>query len=336
MLTERNHGVLPLERDFVASSLTRTKHSITRTVKDESSKTTVQIPNLSIGASRMELLCFLQEFNRASTIMGWSTGPIIFEKFPMHLQGTDLDIWLSTAKPFIETVANFHLCVYRLKRTKFLDDSYNRHLDFLRAIRLPKDFDPSRFSALLAFHNLLLSELPGAPSTASEAQLSSSELKRVYLLAMPYAWQEKFSDACKTTSNSTILDMQDYMQRQYNKYTPPEIKPDDTSSQLTNSSSQNNNTNSSQCPLPGHAGHTIAQCRQRRYHEQKQADSANRNSLSQASQPSTPCTNSNITPTAPASEAYVSDIPPATTPPEDPNLYEQDAHLLDAHLHEPL
>jgi hypothetical protein len=262
MLTERNHGVLQLERDFDNSSLTRTKHSITRTVKDESSKTTVQIPNLSIGASRMELLGFLQEFNRASTIMRWSTGPVIFEKIPMHLQGTDLDIWLSTAKSFTETVANFHLCVYRLKRTKFLDGSYNRHLDFLRAICLPKDFDPSRFSAVLAFHNLLLSELPGARSTASEAQLSSSELKRVYLLAMPYAWQEKFSDACKTTSNSTILDTQDYMQRQYNKYIPPKIKPGDTSSQLTDSSSQDNNNNSSPCPLPGHAGHTIAQCRQ--------------------------------------------------------------------------
>jgi hypothetical protein len=160
----------------------------------------------------MELLCFLQEFNRASTIMRWSTGPVIFEKNSMHPQGTDLDIWLSTAKPFTKTFANFHLCVYHLKQTKFLDNSYNGHLYFLRAIRLPKDFDPSCFSALLAFHNLLLSELSGAPSTASEAQLSSLELKRIYLLAMPYAWQEKFSVACKTTSNSTILDMQDYMQ----------------------------------------------------------------------------------------------------------------------------
>ena len=322
--------MLPLERDFIASSLTRTKHSITRTVNNESSKTTVQIPNLSIGASTMELLCFLREFNRASTIMRWSTGPALFEKFPMHLQGTDLDIWLSTAKPFTETIANFHLCVYRLKQTQFLDDSYNRHLDFLPALHLPKDFDPSRFSALLAFHNLLLSELPGAPSTLSDAQLSSSELKRVYLHAMPSPWQEKFSDACKTTSNSTILDIQDYMQRQYDKRIPPEIQPDDTSSQLTDSSSQNNNNNSSPCPLPGHAGHTIAKCRQRRYHEQNQADSNNRNSLPQASQPSTLRTSSNITPTTPASEAHVSNIPPATTPTEDPNLYEHDVHLLDS------
>jgi hypothetical protein len=118
-------------------------------------------------------------------------------------------------------------------------------------------------------------------------------------------------------------------ERQYNKYTPPKIQPGDTSSQLTNSSSQDNNTNSSPCPLPGHAGHTIAQCCQRRYHEQKQPDSTDRNSLSQASQPSTPRTSSNITPTTSASKAHVLGIPPATTSPEDPNLYKQDAHLHD-------
>jgi hypothetical protein len=46
--------------------------------------------------------------------------------------------------------------------------------------------------------------------------------------------------------------------------------------------------------------------------------------LSQA--PSTLHTSSNISPT-PASEAHVSNIPLATTLPEDPNLDEQDAHL---------
>jgi TorA maturation chaperone TorD len=51
---------------------------------------------------------------------------------------------------------------------------------------------------------------------------------------MPFTWQEKFSDASKTTSNSTILDIQDSMQRQYNKHN------DTLSPQLNISSSQNN------------------------------------------------------------------------------------------------
>ncbi len=42
--------MLPLQRDFDASSLTRTKPSITRSVNNESSKTSVEIPNLSLGA----------------------------------------------------------------------------------------------------------------------------------------------------------------------------------------------------------------------------------------------------------------------------------------------
>jgi hypothetical protein len=136
-------------------------------VNNESSKTTIHITNISISAYRMELLCFLKDFNCASATMGWSTGLVTFEKFPIHLQGTGLDSWLSTAKPYTGTIANFHLFVHRLRQSKFLNNSYNGHIDFLHAICLPKFFDPSHFSPLLALHNMLLSELPGAPATPS-------------------------------------------------------------------------------------------------------------------------------------------------------------------------
>jgi hypothetical protein len=94
MISARNNGVLPLQQDFTSSTLTKTKHSITRTINNESSKT------LSIGASQMELLCFLTDFHHSAATIRWTTSPTLFDKFRMHLfQATDLDtFWTLAAK----------------------------------------------------------------------------------------------------------------------------------------------------------------------------------------------------------------------------------------------
>jgi hypothetical protein len=83
---------------------------------------------------------------------------------------------------------NFHVCIHALKRTKFLDKSYDHHINFLRTLRKPIDIDPSMFQAHLAFHNMRLTELSGVPSTDTEAQLSPSELRQIFLHAMPLTW----------------------------------------------------------------------------------------------------------------------------------------------------
>jgi hypothetical protein len=75
-MAARNHGVLPLQRDFDSTKLDKVKHSVTRTVGAESSKTQVEIPKLTIGASWMELISFLTEFRRSSITVRWTTGPV--------------------------------------------------------------------------------------------------------------------------------------------------------------------------------------------------------------------------------------------------------------------
>ncbi len=153
------------------------------------------------------------------------------------------------------------------------------------------------------------------------------------------------NQSSKTSVEIPNLSLGAYMQRQYSKRIPPEPPPNDTPppQALTSSSSTNNtnNTNnrsspnndnntSSPCPLPGHAGHTIAQCRQRK-RSQAQADSTNHNSLPQAPLPSTLRNRSNITPTS-ASGAQVTETPPASsTPPTEPLLSPQDTLYLDTH-----
>jgi hypothetical protein len=202
--------VLPLQQDFTSSTLTKTKHSITRTIKNESSKTQVEIRNLSIGASRMELLCFLLDFHHSAATMHWTTGPMLFGKFPMHLQATDLDTWTLAAKPVVHTIVNFHQCIHSIGRTKNLNDSYDHQIEFLQSLQKPSKLDPSMFNALLLLHNLLLKELPGAPQAKAQFAYSSQNAP-IFLHAMPIAWKDKFADASKTTHDLMMLKLQDYM-----------------------------------------------------------------------------------------------------------------------------
>jgi hypothetical protein len=164
VMAARNCGVLPLQRDFDASKFDKVKHSVTHSINNVSSKTQVEIPKLSIGASRMELISFITEFRRSATTMRWTNGPILFETFPMHLQVSDLDTWNIIILNAAQTVVSFGVCLDSLKRSKFLEDAYDKQVTFLRLIKKPVEMEPSAFAPLLLYHNILMAELPGAPS----------------------------------------------------------------------------------------------------------------------------------------------------------------------------
>ena len=180
-MATRNCGVLPLQWDFDSTKLDKVKHSVTHTVGTDASKTQVEIPKLSVGATRMELISFCTEFRHSAQIMRWTTGPILFKKFPMHLQVSDLDNWNILSGNSPNTVAGFNTCLDLLKHSKFLDDAYDRQVDFLRLIKKPKDVEPSAFNAMLNHHNILLAELPGAPAPAATAMFNDAEMRRLFL-----------------------------------------------------------------------------------------------------------------------------------------------------------
>ncbi len=144
------------------------------------------------------------------------------------------------------------------------------------------------YHAHLAFQNMPLTELPGAPFMDTEVQLSPSKFCRILHHAMPLAWQDKFADASKTTQNSTLIDLLNYMQQQSDK-NPLNTLPSPSSSTTYSSDSEGSHSthdnpepNNKPRPLPGHSHHTIAQCREQRYPKQQQANSDDRNLLSQA------------------------------------------------------
>jgi hypothetical protein len=90
VMAARSRGVLPLQRDFDSTKFDKVKHSVTHPINNASSKTQVEIPKPSIGASRMEPISFITKFRRSATTMRWTNGPILFEKFPMRISRSQI------------------------------------------------------------------------------------------------------------------------------------------------------------------------------------------------------------------------------------------------------
>ena len=214
-MAARNRGVLPLQRDFDPNALRKIKHTITKTIGNEPTKTSIEISVLSIGASRMELISFITEFNRAAKIMKWIDAAALFLKFQMHLQVQDLDVWNTIIGQTQMNLIDFTASQDSFKRSRFMGDSYEQQVKFLKSIKKPKDIEPSLFNALLSYHNLLLRELPGVPAVAADASLSAPKIR-----------QEKFEDASKTTSNTSLQELQDYMQTQSDRDSAKSLAPD--------------------------------------------------------------------------------------------------------------
>jgi hypothetical protein len=85
--------------------------------------------------------------------MRCTSGPVLFEKFPMH----DRDTWniLSVNAP--QTVVIFNQYLDSLKQSKFLDDAYGRQINFLYLIKKLKDWP---------IITILLAKLPDTPTLA--------------------------------------------------------------------------------------------------------------------------------------------------------------------------
>jgi hypothetical protein len=89
---------LPLIPDYDASAIRRIKESHQRETNGVLEKTSITLPVLSSDAGAYELLMFLREFRRAKDILHWTTGPILFQKFEILLQGFHRQAWSEEAE----------------------------------------------------------------------------------------------------------------------------------------------------------------------------------------------------------------------------------------------
>jgi hypothetical protein len=158
-------AIIPLKPDYEESSVHRIKHSQARDVAGVSEKTTVEVPRLSENAGTYELLTFIREFQRARSIMSWTTGPRLFEKFEVHLQGFHRQTWSDEAAGHAtQTVATFDETVRAFKSQLLEDEDYDNQLDFIRELKKPRDMKPGTFLLYLRIQNSMVQELPGAPN----------------------------------------------------------------------------------------------------------------------------------------------------------------------------
>ena len=236
-------GVLPFEYDFDASKLTTIKHTSSTTDNAGSTtKTQVTIPELDVGASKMQVIYFVQRFNHARRIMAWTNGPVLFAKFPIHLVSTqDQEWWTTNSLLTNQTVAGFNDLVKNFIAFKLDNvDAYDQHLDFLEGIKKPINLSVAQFEALLSFHNTILPLLPGAPEDIADARLNDRRYKKILFKAMPKQWQANFENADKEWSTATITEIVNYMSRQAKRDPPKSNKNGNNNSANTNTSPQRN------------------------------------------------------------------------------------------------
>jgi hypothetical protein len=147
--------------------------------------------------------------------MSWTTGPRLYKKFEVHLQGFHRQTWSDEAVGQSQTVATFDATLLAFKSQLLEDKDYDNQLDYIQELRKPRDMKPGTFLLYLRIQNSMVQELPGAPN--ADAGFINTQLRRIYLHAMPLPWQSKFEDTDKTVADTSLNAMQTYFDKHHMK-----------------------------------------------------------------------------------------------------------------------
>lgn len=184
--------VIPFEYDFVISELTYVSFSASTLIDNVSEKIKVNVPAITVEASKFLILHAIAKFFVAKKTLRWTTGPKLFQMFPQILHNDDDEDWWISNLPPNETLVTFQAHLEALIEWKFENDteSYFNHKDFISNLKKPPSMTPSVFSSKLSYHNkTILPLLPGGI-----ASMPDEEIKRIFYRGMPLAWQNAFDD----------------------------------------------------------------------------------------------------------------------------------------------
>ncbi len=121
------------------------KHQLRMQAQDNEDIIEDQIPKLSEEASPYEILQFLSIFQRVRRTMNWTTGPKLYQKFPVHLSGYHLDVWELPTNDRTATVANFNDQLQEFKSELLQGYTDEDQMDYLRTLKKPGNMGPSQF-----------------------------------------------------------------------------------------------------------------------------------------------------------------------------------------------
>lgn len=234
-------AVIPLKPDFDSSKLVRVKHTISSTDDDGNyEKTSVMVPELHEDSTQYQFLHFIRQFRSAMTAMNWDTGTKCFQKFKTHLEGEFDALWDDIcAELDTNSMEDFEIALLAFKAEQFEDEDYDQQMEYLRSVKKPGDVSPKRFLQLLRIQNNMLKELPNAPDALPG--FTDTELRRIYLQAMPVAWQDRFENADKTVATTTLQSMRAYFEKQAAK--DPYVANRNNSTNSRNTGTNRNSSN---------------------------------------------------------------------------------------------
>jgi hypothetical protein len=139
-------AVISFDLDHDDSKLEFVKHQRTTTDANDVRETTEErVPKLAEDASPYEILRFLSAFNRTKINLSWTTGPKLFQKFPMHLEGYHYDAWELITDGVNPTVALFTTSIEEFKNELLEGYTYEDQMDYLRDLKKPGKLEPSTF-----------------------------------------------------------------------------------------------------------------------------------------------------------------------------------------------
>ncbi len=204
--------VIPLKPDYTVSDSARVKHTKEITEDDGTVvKESTQISKLPEDATPYQILDFFRKFQDACEIMEWNTGALMFSKIKQHLQGIHKENCWEEALSVVGSSRSKENFV--TAREQFLSNTfeetrdYDVQIDYLRSIKKPPEMLVKTFLQYLKVANKQVQMIPGAPTVAG---LSSAELKKTFLQAMPRQWQLNYKNAGKTYHSETLTAMRAY------------------------------------------------------------------------------------------------------------------------------
>lgn len=162
MNNHKSAPVIPFDAETDSSKTIEFIKHQHRVRTEQGNEDTVEdrIPKLSEDALPFEILQFLSTFQRVRQTLNWTTGPKLFQKFPMHLSGYHLDVWESVATGRNATVIGFNQTLQDFKLELLEGYTYEDQLDYLRTVKKPGKMEPGQFLLKLRAANRMAAQLP--------------------------------------------------------------------------------------------------------------------------------------------------------------------------------
>ena len=228
--------VIPIKADYDESLVEYIKHRRSESNNNVTEEISERVPILPDDATAHRIVTFLAAFNQARRHMQWTTGPKLFQRFELHLQGTHLLTWQDQTFGANQTVAIFNGHLELFKDSLLAGYDYEEQKDYLRSIRKTADQTPSQFYLKFLAAETHARLLPDAPD--DEPVFSEEERKRLFLRAMPIDWQKQFDAANLQIATETIADMRKYFD--LTQRNNPLIRNNDNNGGNNNNDNRNN------------------------------------------------------------------------------------------------